>query len=201
MCCALPWSHAARSNTHSLPPSPPHSFSHASSHFFSTHPLQPGVYAVYEGQQVRLSEQQLQQQRSELPVLPPSVFGANATCSCCRSAEQVVKQYGAVHGQRFKGECVGDVCSLWGFTCVVSGTVCLHAVCGVCLCGYLPPPPALLAPPDLPFLPPTHTRPLISTPPTPLTLLLFKTPLTLLVSHTRPHVADKHGQGADPTAG
>lgn len=76
--------------------------------------------AVYEGQQVVLSERELQQERSELPVLPPSLFGQNATCRCCRTADQVVQQYGAVHGQRVQGEnslllqCVGapavDLC-------------------------------------------------------------------------------------------
>lgn len=66
--------------------------------------LQVGVCAVYEGQQVVLSDLELQQERSELPVLPPSLFGQNATCRCCRTADQVVQQYGAVHGQRVQGE-------------------------------------------------------------------------------------------------
>lgn len=70
----------------------------------SAHRLQAGVCAVYEGQEVRLSQQQLQQERSALPVLPPALFGVSAACCCCRTVEQVVQQYGAVHGQRIKGE-------------------------------------------------------------------------------------------------
>ena len=70
--------------------------------------MQVGVYVRYEGQQQQLSEEQLQQLRQELPVLPPSLFGENAVCSCCRSQQQAVQQYGAVHGQRIKGELCGS---------------------------------------------------------------------------------------------
>jgi hypothetical protein len=68
---------------------------------------QMGVYAVYEGQQPQASDAELQQLRNNLPALPPSLFGINASCSCCRTAEQVVQKYGAVHGQRVKGEDCG----------------------------------------------------------------------------------------------
>lgn len=66
--------------------------------------MQVGVYAVYEGQQPSAADAELQRLRSTLPALPPSLFGLNASCSCCRTAEQVVQKYGAVHGQRVKGE-------------------------------------------------------------------------------------------------
>ena len=69
------------------------------------------MYALYEGEAPRLSDQQLQQQRSSLPVLPPSLFGLNADCQCCRTRGQVLQQYGAVHGQRVKGGLLCLLCA------------------------------------------------------------------------------------------
>ena len=95
--------------------------------------MQVGVYVRYEGQQQQLSEEQLQQLRQELPVLPPSLFGENAVCSCCRSQQQVVKQYGAVHGQRIKGE-FGPWCVCVGGGGMVNRHV---PVChGECVSGF-----------------------------------------------------------------
>jgi len=66
--------------------------------------FQAGVYVVYEGQKVNLSDQQLADERRWLPLLPPSMYGINSSCRCCRTLEQVEGMYGAVHGQRVSGE-------------------------------------------------------------------------------------------------
>lgn len=68
------------------------------------HPSQVGVHAVYCGQEPQLSQQQLQELRQHLPAMPPPLFGRDAACCCCRTAEQVLAKYGAMHGQRIQGE-------------------------------------------------------------------------------------------------
>jgi hypothetical protein len=75
-----------------------------------------GLYGAYEGEEAAAphlgtTTRQLRASHQLLPALPPSLFGARARCRCCRRREQVVAKYGAVHGQRVKGE------PAWGVVC------------------------------------------------------------------------------------
>jgi hypothetical protein len=102
---------------------------------------QPGLHATYDGDVPAQPEpgELCQLRRRDLPALPPALFGANSRCGCCRTRQQVVGKYGAVHGQRCRGAgglviacCVDDSvlpCALQG----VAGW--LAAVPTTSLCG------------------------------------------------------------------